>query len=204
MTVRAAGTTFKNRQERLQFLQQFKPEDLFYQCIPDIAEITVDLRKRTPEQQEQFKSECLEYASSLSKFAYDFIRKVLIVIDKYLKKDEGARMMKIDDIKIYPCFAAHEPKPEKMQRKEQYFEETGALQSQIILDSRRRILRDGENQMKDGRYGYQYMDGRGKRCAVYSWKLVETDRTPSGKRDDISTITSGILFVPGSVKTKPI
>lgn len=28
MTVRATGTTFKNRQERLQFLQQFKPEDL--------------------------------------------------------------------------------------------------------------------------------------------------------------------------------
>lgn len=53
-------------------------------------------------------------------------------------------------------------------------------------DSKGRILRDGENQMKDGRYRYQYMDCRGKRCAVYSWKLVETDRTPPGKRDDIS------------------
>ena len=28
MTVRTAGTTFENRQERLQFLKQFKPEDL--------------------------------------------------------------------------------------------------------------------------------------------------------------------------------
>lgn len=28
MTVRAAGTTFENRQERLQFLQQFNPDDL--------------------------------------------------------------------------------------------------------------------------------------------------------------------------------
>lgn len=28
MTVRAARTTFENRQERLEFLQQFKPEDL--------------------------------------------------------------------------------------------------------------------------------------------------------------------------------
>ena len=28
MTVRAAGTTFENRQERLHFLKQFKPEDL--------------------------------------------------------------------------------------------------------------------------------------------------------------------------------
>lgn len=28
MIIRAAGTTFKNRQERIQFIQQFKPEDL--------------------------------------------------------------------------------------------------------------------------------------------------------------------------------
>lgn len=28
MTIRAAGTTFENRQERLNFLRQFKPEDL--------------------------------------------------------------------------------------------------------------------------------------------------------------------------------
>lgn len=28
MTIRAAGTTFENRQERLKFLQQFKQEDL--------------------------------------------------------------------------------------------------------------------------------------------------------------------------------
>ena len=32
-----------------------------------------------------------------------------------------------DEVKIYPCFAAHEPEPEKMQRKERYFEETGLL-----------------------------------------------------------------------------
>lgn len=53
-------------------------------------------------------------------------------------------------------------------------------------DSRGRILRDGESQRADGRYRYQYMDSRGKRQEVYSWKLVETDRTPSGKRDDLS------------------
>ncbi len=28
MTIRVAGTTFENRQERLAFLKQFKPEDL--------------------------------------------------------------------------------------------------------------------------------------------------------------------------------
>lgn len=53
-------------------------------------------------------------------------------------------------------------------------------------DGKGRILRDGESQRADGRYRYQYMDSRGKRHEVYSWKLVETDKTPPGKRDDTS------------------
>lgn len=52
-------------------------------------------------------------------------------------------------------------------------------------DSKGRILKDGENQMKDGRYRYQYIDSQGKRRAIYSWKLVKSDRIPTGKRDDI-------------------
>ena len=59
--------------------------ELYVQCIPDIAQIIVGLQKKTPEQQEQFKNECVEYANSLS-IAHEFILKVLIVIDKYLKK----------------------------------------------------------------------------------------------------------------------
>ena len=42
--------------------------------------------------------------------------------------------MKIDDIKIFPCFSAHPPKQEKMESEEKYFRETGCLQSEIILD----------------------------------------------------------------------
>lgn len=50
-------------------------------------------------------------------------------------------------------------------------------------DNRGRILKDGEDQMQDGRYRYQYMASNGKRQSVYSWKLVPTDRTPQGKRE---------------------
>ncbi len=53
-------------------------------------------------------------------------------------------------------------------------------------DSKGRILRDGESIMPDGRYRYQYIDSAGKRRAVYSWKLVATDRLPEGKRPDLS------------------
>ena len=41
-----------------------------------------------------------------------------------------------DAVKIYPCFAAHSPRAEKMEQKEQYFTETGLLQSQISLTAR--------------------------------------------------------------------
>ena len=53
-------------------------------------------------------------------------------------------------------------------------------------DNKNRILRTGESQRKDGRYAYKYIDTFGKPQFVYSWKLVPTDKTPAGKRDDIS------------------
>ena len=51
-------------------------------------------------------------------------------------------------------------------------------------DNKGRILRTGESQRKDGRYAYKYTDACGKPKFVYSWKLVATDKTPAGKRDD--------------------
>jgi len=53
-------------------------------------------------------------------------------------------------------------------------------------DSKGRVLNDGETQGKDGRYRYQYTDVLGNRKAVYSWKLLPADKTPSGKRKDLS------------------
>ncbi|RHS12359.1 site-specific integrase [Coprobacillus sp. AF13-15] len=53
-------------------------------------------------------------------------------------------------------------------------------------DGKNRNLRNGESQRKDGRYVYKYTDIYGKPQFIYSWKLVPTDKTPAGKRDDIS------------------
>ena len=53
-------------------------------------------------------------------------------------------------------------------------------------DNKNRILRSGESQRNDGRYAYKYTDTLGKPQFVYAWKLVPTDKTPTGKRDDIS------------------
>ena len=53
-------------------------------------------------------------------------------------------------------------------------------------DSNNRVLRSGESQRKDGRYAYKYIDTFGKTQFVYAWKLVPTDKTPKGKREDKS------------------
>ena len=84
--------------------------------------------------------------------------------------------MKIDEIKIYPCFAAHEPKPQKMQQKEQYFEETGALQSQIILDSRGNLI--------DGYTSYLLAKAHGIQCVPVRYgrrQIVRASHKPEGR-----------------------
>ena len=53
-------------------------------------------------------------------------------------------------------------------------------------DAKGRNLKDGEMQLPDGRYKYQYIDAKGARKAVYSWKLLPTDLVPAGKRDSLS------------------
>lgn len=53
-------------------------------------------------------------------------------------------------------------------------------------DTKGRVLRSGEDQLKNGRYRYRYTDRYGNRQAIYSWKLTPTDKTPQGKVEDIS------------------
>lgn len=167
--------------------------DLFYHFIPDIAEMIVYQRERTQEQRMQWKKDYIEYAKSLSPFVYGFIRKTVMVMDNYLEKDEGAKIMRIDEIKIYPCFAAHGPKPEKMQAKEQYFEETGVLQSQIILDSQGNLIDGYTSYLLARAHGIQCVPIRYGRLQIvkashklggkqYSWELpgLLIDRVSAG------------------------
>lgn len=81
-----------------------------------------------------------------------------------------------DAIKIYPCFAAHEPKPEKMEQKEQYFTETGLLQSKIILDSRGNLI--------DGYTSYLLARAHGIQCVPIRYgrrQIVRASHKPGGK-----------------------
>ena len=53
-------------------------------------------------------------------------------------------------------------------------------------DKKGRILRDGEDQKKDGRYRFRYTDSNGMRKELYSWRLDKNDPTPVGKKRTLS------------------
>lgn len=54
--------------------------------------------------------------------------------------------------------------------------------STVRRDKKRRVLRTGESQYKDGKYRYTFYEN-GKQKCFYSWKLFRTDTIPYGKRD---------------------
>ena len=53
-------------------------------------------------------------------------------------------------------------------------------------DNRNRVLKEGESQLKNGTYRYRYAGTAGNRRDMYSNRLLPTDRTPVGKREDLS------------------
>lgn len=59
--------------------------------------------------------------------------------------------------------------------------EGGMVMSAKRRDKKNRVLRVGEIQKSDGRYRYKYILN-GEEKYLYSWRLVESDSTPSGKR----------------------
>ena len=86
------------------------------------------------------------------------------------------RRMNIDDIKIYPCFHEHPPKPEKMEQKEQYFAKTGVLQSEIVIDSNGFLL--------DGFTSFLIAEKHGIECIPVRYgrrQIVKASHRPGGK-----------------------
>jgi len=50
-------------------------------------------------------------------------------------------------------------------------------------DHKNRVLEKGEIQLADGRYKYRYTDVNGDRKEYYSYRLVDSDKTPKGKKN---------------------
>ena len=103
--------------------------------------------------------------------------------------------MQVNDIKIYPCYEEHPPKPEKMEHKARYFEHTGHFQSDIILDMDGYLIDGYTSYLLARRQGMRRVPVRyGKRQIIkvyhreggklYEWELPQSmiDRVSAGDR----------------------
>ena len=103
--------------------------------------------------------------------------------------------MRTDHIEVFQCFRENPPKPGKMMKKEQYFNETGLLQSEIVLDSRNHLIDGYTSYLLAVKNGLEYVPIRyGKRQIVkayhrqggkiYMWELpgVLIDRVSPGEK----------------------
>ena len=116
--------------------------------------------------------------------------------------------MRLKDIQIYPCYEERPPKPEKMERKEKYFEKAGRFQSEIVLDKDGYLINGYTSYLLARRRGMRRVPVRyGKRQIIkayhkeggklYEWELPQSmiDRVSAGDKalvftkDGVGTVT---------------
>lgn len=103
--------------------------------------------------------------------------------------------MRTDSIKIFPCFMDHPPKPEKMERKDLYYQEHGSFESEIILDSSGHLIDGYTSYLLAIKYGVSHVSVTyGRRQIIkaahrpggklYTWELpgILIDRVKAGDR----------------------
>lgn len=108
--------------------------------------------------------------------------------------------MRTEHIQIFQCFRENPPKPGKIMKKEQYFNETGLLQSEIVLDSGNHLIDGYTSYLLALKHGLEYVPIRyGKRQIVkayhrqggkiYMWELpgLLVDRVSPGERLIVET-----------------
>ncbi len=90
--------------------------------------------------------------------------------------------MQTNEIRIFPCFAAHPPKPEKMENKDLYYQAHSFFESEIILDGAGNLIDGYTSYLLTVRYGVSHVPVRyGRRQIVaaahrpggtlYRWEL---------------------------------
>lgn len=99
-----------------------------------------------------------------------------------IRREKGQFTMRTDEIRIFPCFEAHPPKPEKMESKNRYYREHGSFGSEIILDGAGNLIDGYTSYLLAIRYGVSHVPVRyGRRQIIaaahraggplYRWEL---------------------------------
>ncbi len=108
--------------------------------------------------------------------------------------------MRIDEIRIFPCFRARPPLAEKLDRKERYYLEHGEFESEIVLDGSGNLIDGYTTYLLAEKYGLEHIPVRyGRRQIIraahrpggklYTWELpgILVDRVRAGDRVGVRT-----------------
>lgn len=108
--------------------------------------------------------------------------------------------MRTDKIKIFPCFKAHSPLGEKLERKEAYYQRTGEFESQIVLDIAGNLIDGYTTYLLARKYGVEHIPIKyGRRQIImaahrpggkfYTWELPDilVGRVSTGDRVVVRT-----------------
>lgn len=108
--------------------------------------------------------------------------------------------MRTEHIQIFQCFRENPPKPGKIMKKEQYFNETGLLQSEIVLDSGNHLIDGYTSYLLALKHGLEYVPIRYRKRQIvkayhrqggkiYMWELpgLLVDRVSPGERLIVET-----------------
>lgn len=119
--------------------------------------------------------------------------------DEYRRRPE-IHNMKVDDIKIYPCFADTPPEAGKLEQKEEYFQRTGDFESEIVLDVEGKLIDGYTSYLLAKKYGLESVPVKyGQRQIiravhktggkVYAWELpgILTNRVFAGDKVVVET-----------------
>jgi len=100
-----------------------------------IGEMIADCLELSQEGKEKAEEFCLSSGNDCVISLNEALKEIARI-----RREKRPATMRIDDIRIYPCFAAHPPKPGKVDRKEWQYAKSGFAEAEIILDSNNYLI----------------------------------------------------------------
>lgn len=142
-----------------------------------IGEMIVDYLELSPNGRQKAEKFCLSSGSDCVIRVNELLKEIARI-----RREKGQITMKTNEIRIFPCFAAHPPKPEKMESKDLYYQAHGSFESEIIIDRAGNLIDGYTSYLLAIRYGVNHVPVRyGRRQIItaahkpggplYAWEL---------------------------------
>lgn len=142
-----------------------------------IGEMIANYLELSPEGKQEAEEFCLSSGSDAVIALNNMLKEIA-----WIRREKGQTTMKTDEIRIFPCFAEHPPKPEKIEGKNLYYQAHGSFESEIIIDGAGNLIDGYTSYLLAVRYGVPSVPVRyGRRQIItaahrpggplYSWEL---------------------------------